>query len=491
VSFVRRTEDRRSPAAIALAMALTLAAVVGAWLTPAALFVGAIAALLPIGYLAWRHPHAMLVVVVLAPLLDRFVVALLIPSELQPATAFASEALLAVVGACTLLRGLRDGHASAALRHPAIIGLGAFVVLGILSAVVNGVPPSVAGAGLVFTLDAAVMFVLPRLVPFDARSAARAVDAFVAVAAAAALLAMGQVLLHPNFLGLESFNGRFAEGQRIASIFVSPNLLGVVLAMALPFPAHRLAVARGRQRLAPGVLTLLLVLALLYSFSRGAWLALAVAVVAMGLLVERRVIVALLVVGAIAFVLALVLPRHVLYADRDAEQFDVFAATFGRVEALGEGDLRVAFVANAAPIIRDHPLVGAGPGRYGGAVARSFGSPLYAEYTEGTPPIGRTVDNFWLHLLVEAGVLGTVAFAGAVAAAALDGVRRARAAPDPEIRLLVAAAVTAALVLAVDGITEMVLEGNTVSFAGWFFLGLATSLIGSGSAAAMAQKASR
>ena len=50
---------------------------------------------------------------------------------------------------------------------------------------------------------------------------------------------------------------------------------------------------------------------------------------------------------------------------------------------------------------------------------------------------------------------------------------------------------TAALVLAVDGITEMVLEGNTVSFAGWFFLGLATSLIGSGSAAAMAQKASR
>ena len=465
---------------MALAAGAVIVAVAGARISEGPFYAGAAAALAVAAYLAWRHPRAMLVAVVLAPLLDRFVVGLLLPPALQQATAFASEALLVVVGVGVLVRGLAEHRLRGALWHPVTAALLAFAVLGALSAAANGVPPPIAAAGMLFTLDATVLFVLPRLVPFPARAASHASAAFVAVAAVAAALGMGQVLLHPNFLGLESFSGRFSEGARIASFFVSPNLLGVVLAMALPFPAYRLAIARGAARLAPAALCLLLALALLYTFSRGAWLALVVAAVITGVLVERRVILALAVVGIVAFGIALVLPRHVLYADRDAERFDVIAATFGRLEALGEGDLRVSFVANAAPIIGDHLLLGAGPGRYGGAVARTYGSPLYTAYPRGTAPVGRTVDNFWLHLLVEAGVLGTLAFLGALVAGGADGLRRARTTPDMERRLLVAACVAGVIVLTVDGITEMVLEGNTVSFAGWFLLGLATSLIGSG-----------
>ncbi|HYN63610.1 MAG TPA: O-antigen ligase family protein, partial [Candidatus Limnocylindrales bacterium] len=363
-----------------MAVALTLAAVIGAQLAPALFFAAGALLVGVLAYLSWHWPRAMLVLLILAPLLDRFLISLAIPAGLRPATTYASEALLVAVGVAVTVSAARSGRLLPAVRHPAVAGLAAFAAIGAASAALNGVPPAVAVAGLVFTLDAAVLFVLPRLVPFGARQAGWAVAAFVTVTTAAAVLAMCQVVIHPNFLGLESFAGRFSEGQRVASLLVSPNLLGVLLAMALPFPLLACLQSTGRRRWLAGGVALLLSLALLYTFSRGAWLALLLATAVISVVVERRAIALLAVIGLVTFAIALVLPRHLADPQRGDERFDLVAATLGRLEALGEGDLRVQFVENATPIIRDHPLVGAGPGRYGGAVARTFGSPLYHEY---------------------------------------------------------------------------------------------------------------
>jgi hypothetical protein len=50
-----------------------------------------------------------------------------------------------------------------------------------------------------------------------------------------------------------------------------------------------------------------------------------------------------------------------------------------------------------------------------------------------------------------------------------------------------------AIVVAVDSLTEMLLEGNTTSFATWFFLGLASALVagraGAGAAGAVGRAA--
>jgi O-antigen ligase len=461
-----------------LAVALMLAAIAGAHVAPALFFAAGSLLLGLLAYLCWGWPRAMLVVLILAPLIDRFLISLAIPASLQPATTYASEALLVVVGLIVAVAAARSGRLLPAMRHPALGGLAAFAAVGTLSAALNGVPAGVALAGLIFTLDATVLFVLPRLVPFGERQAARAVTALVLVAAAAALLAMGQVIIHPNFLGLESFAGRFSEGQRVSSLLVSPNLLGVLLAMALPFPLLACLQATGRRRWLAAGLALLLSLALLYTFSRGAWLALLLATAVVSVVVERRAIALLATIGVVTFAIALVLPRHLADPLRADERFDLVAATLGRLEALGEGDLRVQFVENATPIIRDHPLVGAGPGRYGGAVARTYGSPLYREYTAGTVPAGRTVDNFWLHLLVETGVLGALAFVGAIAAAVSGVLRDARRSSGLR-RAMLAGGAAAMTILAIDSISEMVMEGNTMAFAAWFLLGMATSLIGS------------
>ncbi|HYN64588.1 MAG TPA: hypothetical protein VES36_08290, partial [Candidatus Limnocylindrales bacterium] len=95
-----------------------------------------------------------------------------------------------------------------------------------------------------------------------------------------------------------------------------------------------------------------------------------------------------------------------------------------------------------------------------------------------TVPIGRTVDNFWLHLLVETGALGVLAFAGAIAAGAAGALRAARRSAGLR-RALLAGCAAAITIVGIDSITEMVLEGNTTAFAAWFLVGIATSLVGS------------
>jgi O-antigen ligase len=299
---------------------------------------------------------------------------------------------------------------------------------------------------------------------------------FMAIALVAAVLALLQVTLDADFIGLQSFTGRFSEGHRVAAFLVNPNMLGAILAMAIPVPLLAAIGADGRRRLLYGAVTFVLALALLYTFSRGAWLGLALAGLVLAVAVDWRALAGLAIVGVLVLGTAAVLPRHVLEPDQADVEFGLGDALFGRLETLSDGsDLRLQFVTNAAPIIRDHPLLGAGPGRYGGAVAWRFGSPLYEEYTHGSVPVGRTVDNFWLHLLAEAGLLGTLLFGGALALAGWGALATARASVGWR-RVVCGAAAATAIVIAVDSVTEMLLEGNTTSFATWFFLGVASAL---------------
>jgi O-antigen ligase len=435
------------------------------------------------GLSAWRWPRAALVGVALSPFVDRYLISLVLPPAQQAAIPYLSEALLAVVAAVVLVEAARHGKLASGFHHPTLWLLAGFALAAAMSALVNGVPPAVAVAGIVFTVDAAALFVLARMVPFDVRQAGYVIAACSGLVTIAAVLALGQVIIHPDLLGLESFAGRFGEGARVTGFLLNPNMLGTALAMVLPFPVMFGLRRHGTARLTAWALALLLSLALLHTFSRGAWFALGVATLLVGLVVERRLIVAMVLLAVTTFGIAMLLPRHLADPAREQERFDLIAATLGRIEALGEGDLRVQFVENALPIVADHPLIGAGPGRYGGAVARNFGSPLYATYTDGTVPRDRTVDNFWLHLLVEGGALGVGLLTAAISAAVALVVRAARSA-TAELRIILVGSASVAVVVSVAALTEMVLEGNTTTFTMWLLLGIASLL-------AAGQKASR
>ncbi|MEO6579300.1 MAG: O-antigen ligase family protein, partial [Candidatus Limnocylindria bacterium] len=463
----------------ALAFALLVGAVAAARISPLGFVAFGLALVGLTGYVAMRWPRASLVIVVLSPMVDRYIVGDILPPAIETMAHYLSEGMLITVGAVITARALIDGRAREALRTPVTVALTAFVAIGLISAVLNAVPPHVTAAGFAFTLDAAALFFLPRFVGFSLPQLTRAVLTIVAIVFVAAVLAIGQAVLAPDILGLQPYRGRFGEGARLASIFGDPNVFGAFLVAAVPFAlfmATHLATARMR-RLAGG-LAFVLLLALWLSYSRGAWIAVVLGVGVVLAVVDRRALLLGALVAVLTFGAAAILPRNVLVARNDqsvVEPPPLIDSTIDRVGAIGlGGDLRTLFMLNAIPIMRDHPVFGVGLGRYGGAVAMNLGTPVYERY--GTDrlfwsPLQRTVDNFWLHLLVEMGLLGFVAF---LAAAVIPGLRILSSARHATgwRRIMLGGTAAAAAGMAVSSLTTMLLEANSIGFLFWFLLGV-------------------
>lgn len=445
-----------------------------------------------LAYAAVLWPRVVIVLVVLSPILDRYVVSGILPDGLDAMTNSFSEGLLLGVSLILAARAWRDGRLVEAFRHPSTLAFIAFIALAILSALLNGVPPQVAIIGLVFTLDAAACFYLPRLVGFSLRQAVAAVGIVVGLVAVGALISLAQALLSPTLLGLSPVSGRFGEVYRLASVFNDPNVFGAFLIAATPFALLATRLGPPRRWLALAI-TFLVVLALWLSFSRGSWLALVVGVGLLIAILDRRALLVGIAVVVVSFATAVVMPRDLLLpraGTGPGEQDDrpqLIDSTWDRVGTIGRGeDLRTLFVLNAIPILGDHPLLGVGPGRYGGAAAHNYRTPIYAEY--GTDdlfldPTQATVDNFWLHLVVEAGALGLAAF---LAAAVIPGLRilwNARAAFGWR-RILLGGIAAAAAGLAISSVSTMLLEANSVAFLFWFLLGVGSLLLREPAAAA-------
>jgi len=116
--------------------------------------------------------------------------------------------------------------------------------------------------------------------------------------------------------------------------------------------------------------------------------------------------------------------------------------------------------------------LGVGPGRYGGAAASVFGSPVHVRYgTDVLLTNQKTADNFWLHVGVEGGVLGFSAFLAMIGTALIQPIRALRGSTGSRFSVP-AGVVSATAVVCVATVTTMLLEGNTAAFLFWFLLGI-------------------
>ncbi len=483
-TFLSQARSGRDPVpalAVASVAGLLIAAAMAASYVSGAGFLVLVIALLAIVALAtFLWPRAMLVILVLAPIADRFMIAPFMPPAARPITDFLSEGLLTVVSLVILAVGFRERRIMQAIAHPASLGVAAFVGLGLASAALNGVPPLTIGSGLFFTLDAVAIFYLCRIVGFTQHQAALAIAAVLGSVLLMAIVSLSQALLSPTIFGLHPTLGRSGEAARLGSVVENPNALGSLIEMVIPFAlagAVRL-LAPGR-RWALGVTALLLLAALLLTYSRGSWLGVVLGSGLVLLIFDRRVLLLAAGLSVLALGLVTFMPRDLavgLNSDGTVHQapgFEIVDTTGDRVGAVGQGrDLRAMLVVNAIPILRDHPLLGVGPGRYGGAAAAHADSPIHRQYgTDKLLVAQQTVDNFWLHILVEAGVLGTLAFLWIIGAVVVQLVRALRGAEGVR-RIAILGILAGTLAAIITTGTTMGLEANTVAFMFWFLLGI-------------------
>jgi O-antigen ligase len=467
----------RSPIVAGIAaVVLALIAVLIAQISVAGFAIAGLLFLAVLGYSSVYWPRTVLVVVAVSAILDRYVVAGLLPTSLGLVTHLFSELLLAVAGTVITFRAWRAGRLRHAVWHPATAFLALFLALSLISALVNRVPVIQGIAGVVFTLDAVALFYLARMVGFTSRQAVAAIAAFVGLLLASALIAFLQALLTPELFGLRVLVGRFGEAYRLASIFGDPNVFAALISAAAPFViVGAVRFRRPRDRWLSAAAAFLLMLAMWVSFSRGGWAGMLVGFSVGALLLDRRVLLVGLAVIAIAFGAAVVMPRDLVGSALGEQRPDLIGSTITRVGTIGnQKDLRTLFILNGIPIVADHPFLGVGPGRYGGSVANIFGTPVYAEYRTTllfSDPSQTTVDDFWLHLLVESGVLGFLAFVGMILTV-LVPILRATVHETGRRRVVLTGIAIATLALSVNSVSTMLLEANSVAFVFWFLLGI-------------------
>lgn len=457
-----------------LAVGFGVAALGVAQVSAAAFMAAGIALLVLLVLASLRWPRAALVVVVLSPaLVDLYAGQRLLPESLQPVARFFSETLLLALTVALAVVATRRGTLLATLRHPFTLALGVFLLVSLVSAAANAVAPVVAVAGLMFTLDAAILFYLPRMVGYTHDQSQQTMWVVVGLVGLASVLAVGQAVLTPDLLGVTPVEGMSGEGLRVGSLVSDPNILGTLIGMAVPFTMFSLVRMPWRSRgwritLATAFV---LALALLLTYSRGSWFGLAAGFGLVALAIDRRALVTWVVVLGLAYVTAVVMPKGILTGM--FQGFDPYATTVNRLQAVREHrDLRTLFVINAVPIIDEHLLLGVGPGRYGGAAASVFGSPVHDRYgTDDLLEEQRTVDNFWLHLAVESGALGVAALLAMIGTALFAPIRALRHAIGSRFSVP-AGIVSATAVVCVAAFTTMLLEGNTAAFLFWFLLGI-------------------
>ncbi|MBM7108029.1 O-Antigen ligase [Brevibacillus laterosporus] len=215
--------------------------------------------------------------------------------------------------------------------------------------------------------------------------------AFTLVGLFVALIGVMQVVL-----GVEvnsSWTGENESMKRRAfSIVTSPNVLGSYMIFTVPIAISLfLQGITKKQKLLWGLTSLIMLVCLIATGSRGAWFALLAVLVIGSVFVNRKVFLSIVAVSILGGVVLLAVP----------ETTPVIGKVQNRITTLFTEDYwekssqsgRVARWTNAYHRMRLEPLFGAGPGHWGGAVGSRYFGTIYT-------------DSYMFKTLAETGIIG-------------------------------------------------------------------------------------
>lgn len=195
---------------------------------------------------------------------------------------------------------------------------------------------------------------------------------------------------------------------RVFSITGSPNILGSLMVLLAPLCAAGLYYCKRpiKKILCLGLLGCCL-LTLLFTFSRGAWIGIMVAVLIFAIFVDKRLI-ALMLAGISAILVAVPsITSRITY---------LFTQDFAEASAVGGRAMR--WELGRSLLTESHPWLGFGLGRYGGAVA------MQNQILDPTETFDYFyLDNYYLKIMVEMGYLGLIFYCLLLLALVIWGLR--------------------------------------------------------------------
>jgi putative inorganic carbon (HCO3(-)) transporter len=231
-------------------------------------------------------------------------------------------------------------------------------------------------------------------------------------------------------LALTWFWGAKTFGTRWYATFYWPNPFAAFLLLLLPITLTRYLYARGiRESLAHGIISLVFAVALILTYSRGAWVSL--------LLIAPLTVIVLRPpspIGALqrlAMLAAVVALSVVLLTGKSPMRPS--EGVLGRAASItGTGDqsiqARLSFWRSGLAIFHDHPIVGTGPWTYG---------IVHTRYQDDVRFYASDAHNLYIQTAAEMGVVGMTALAMLLTGIASLWIRTLRQMrPTPEYPLV-------------------------------------------------------
>lgn len=361
--------------------------------------------------------------------------------------------VILVCGALAVLRQrIFAGEPLRPCLTPAMLPVLQFPLVGIILLCSVMLFPSVGHAGYYVTMSGLLWFWIITRVLRDSDDVIFLCRIHVAVATVTALVGIAEYIFAVPMPGPWLETAETEIRTRAFAVFANPNQLGEYLELMTPMTVGMIFLTTDKkQKLLYGVCVLLMLAAGLFTMSRGAWIALAAAFFVFALLEDRRLLLLFFGAGVIALAIPFVSSRLTFLFSNN---YIYSAAKGGRVLRW-----QTAF----RYLRQGNPWLGLGFGMYGGEVANN--TTVISDWTY------YWVDNYYVKLLAENGVIGLISFWVMQLGVLFVGLRAWARVRHTRFRQLAAGMLAGLVGILVHGLFECVFDVKFISTLYWVCAG--------------------
>lgn len=243
---------------------------------------------------------------------------------------------------------------------------------------------------------------------------------------------------------------------RVFSILTSPNILGSLITLALPLCLSFINIFKKiKTKFVFSFFALMMLGTLMFTFSRGAWIGFAFAIAMYVFLKDKRLFIPVIILGVLAIFLVPGIFDRISYML--SEEYITSSLRGGRLIRWITG----------LKILSNSPIMGVGLGHFGGAVAMNH--ELF--YLVGLDPTKTFyMDNYYLKMAVETGIVGLIAFVSLMYQIIINGARTIRITKDKMSRELEIGIISGLFGVIIHNFVENVFEVPMMSSCFWLLV---------------------